>query len=55
MIDRNHKLGLVRQARALGIGRGSISYLQRPVSEADLAFAIVARTNGATWFIAPDL
>ena len=37
MIDRNHRLSLARQARALGISRGSIYYLPRPVSDADLA------------------
>jgi putative transposase len=36
MIDRNHRLPLTRQARALGISRGSVYYLPRPVSEADL-------------------
>jgi hypothetical protein len=34
MMDRNHPL--TRQARALGISRGSVYYLPRPVSEADL-------------------
>ena len=37
MIDRSHTLPLVRQARELGISRGSIYYLPRPVSPADLA------------------
>ena len=37
MIDRSHTLPLVRQARALGISRGSIYSLPRPVSPADLA------------------
>ena len=37
MIDRDHKLSLVRQAKALGISRGSIYYLPRPTSGADLA------------------
>lgn len=37
MIDRNHALSLTRQARALGISRGSIYYLPRPPSAADLA------------------
>jgi putative transposase len=36
MIDRNHELSIGRQAKALGISRGSIYYLPRPVSEADL-------------------
>lgn len=37
MIDRSHKLPLTRQAKALGICRGSIYYRSRPVSDADLA------------------
>ncbi len=37
MIDRSHSLPLTRQARELGISRGSIYYLPKPVSAADLA------------------
>lgn len=37
MIDRSHTLSLTRQAKALGMGRGSVYYLPRPVSAADLA------------------
>jgi putative transposase len=37
MIDRDHALPLVAQARQLGISRGSIYYLARPVSDSDLA------------------
>lgn len=37
MIDPSHNLPLARQARELGISRGSVYYLPRPVSEADLA------------------
>jgi len=37
MIDRKHKLSLTRQAKALGISRGSVYYQSRPVSVADLA------------------
>ena len=37
MIDRGHALPITRQARALGISRGSVYYLPRPVSDADLA------------------
>jgi len=37
MIDRSHTLSLTRQARALGISRGSVYYLPRSVSEVDLA------------------
>ena len=54
MIDRDHELSVSRQAKVLGISRGSVYYLPRPTLDADLAFAIVARTDGATWLIAPD-
>ncbi len=37
MIDRTHQLGVGRQAKALGISRGSVYYLPRPMTEADLA------------------
>jgi len=37
MIDRQHPLPLRQQAKALGISRGSIYYLPRPVPAADLA------------------
>jgi putative transposase len=37
MIDRTHHLSITRQAELLGISRGSVYYLPRPVSEADLA------------------
>ena len=37
MIDRDHGLSLAKQAKALGISRGSVYYLPRPVSPADLA------------------
>ena len=37
MIDRSHDLPVSQQARQLGISRGSIYYLPRPVSSADLA------------------
>ena len=36
MIDRDHKLPLARQAKAVGISRGSTYYRPRPVGEADL-------------------
>ena len=36
MIDRDHGLSVSRQARALGISRGSVYYLPRPASDADL-------------------
>jgi putative transposase len=37
MIDRTHALPLTRQAAALGISRGRVYYVPRPVSDADLA------------------
>jgi len=37
MIDRNHELSLTRQAQLLDISRGTVYYLPRPVSPADLA------------------
>ena len=36
MIDRNHPLSVNRQAQLLGISRGSVYYLPRPVSARDL-------------------
>jgi putative transposase len=37
MIDRDHRLPISRQAKALGISRGSVYYLPKPTSPADLA------------------
>src|SRR5712672_2189243 len=37
MIDREHDLPITRQAEVLRISRGSVYYLPRPVSAADLA------------------
>lgn len=37
MIDRNHELSVSRQARILGISRGSVYYLPQPASAVDLA------------------
>ena len=37
MIDREHDLTITRQAELLDISRGSVYYLPRPVSHADLA------------------
>jgi len=37
MIDRDHKLSITRQARLLEISRGTVYYLPRSVSPADLA------------------
>jgi putative transposase len=36
MIDHNHPLPISRQAKAVGISRGSVYYLPRPVSEEDM-------------------
>ncbi|MGX1101597.1 putative transposase [Amorphus sp. MBR-141] len=40
MIDRQHPLSLRKQAAALGISRGSVYYLPRPVPAADLALML---------------
>ena len=40
MIDRQHPLPVRKQAAALGISRGSVYYLPRPVSAADLALML---------------
>jgi putative transposase len=37
MIDRSHALPIAKQAKALNISRGSVYYLPRPASAADLA------------------
>jgi putative transposase len=37
MIDRSHDLSITRQAGLLGMSRGMVYYLPRPVSDADLA------------------
>jgi putative transposase len=36
MIDRTHKLPVTRQAELLNVSRGSVYYLPKPMSEADL-------------------
>ena len=36
MIDRRSELSVTRQAKLLGIGRGSVYYRPRPVSASDL-------------------
>jgi putative transposase len=36
MIDPEHDLSIKQQAKALGISRGSVYYMPRPVSDADL-------------------
>mgnify|MGYP003351229268 CR=1 FL=1 len=37
MIDRTHVVSLAKQAKVLGISRGSLYYEPQPVSEQDLA------------------
>jgi putative transposase len=37
MIDQNHGLPITRQAQLVGISRGAVYYLPKPVSAADLA------------------
>ena len=37
MIDRQHKLSVVRQAKLLGFSRGSVYCLPRPAPDGDLA------------------
>jgi putative transposase len=37
MIDRHDQVSITRQAQLLGISRGSVYYLPRPLSDADLA------------------
>jgi putative transposase len=44
MIDRTHNLPVSRQAEILNISRGSVYYLPKPVSEADLA--LMRRIDG---------
>jgi putative transposase len=46
MIDRSHAFPVTRQARELGISRGSVYYLPRPTSAADLA--IMRRSTRCT-------
>ena len=36
MIDRDHELSITRQAALLKLSRGTVYYLPRPVSPADL-------------------
>jgi len=37
MIDRRHRLSISRQAKLVGISRGSVYYRPKPVSAGDLA------------------
>jgi hypothetical protein len=47
MIDRTHPLPLSRQAKAVGISRGSLYYLPHPVSAQDLA--LMRESMNCTW------
>jgi hypothetical protein len=47
MIDRNHDLPIIRQAKALNISRGSVYYKPRPVSAEDLA--LMRRKTSCIW------
>ena len=40
MIERDHQLPITRQAKLLGMSRGSVYYLPRPTSTADLALML---------------
>jgi putative transposase len=40
MIDRDHKLPITRQVELLKVSRGTVYYLPKPVSEADLALML---------------
>ena len=37
MIDRNHPLPIAHQAKIVGISRGAVYYVPRPISDAELA------------------
>ena len=53
MINREHDLPITKQAEILKVSRGSVYYLPRPVSSADLE--IMQRLSiGCTWsFLSP--
>ena len=40
MIERDHQLPITRQAKLLGMSRGSVYYLPRPTGAADLAMML---------------
>ena len=46
MIERKHALPITRQAKLLDMSRGSVYYLPRPVSAADLA--LMRRLDAST-------
>ena len=47
MIDRAHDLPITRQAEALNISRGSVYYLPRLVSKANLAIMPASRPTAS--------
>ncbi len=55
MIDRSHRLGLVRQAGALWISRGSLHYLSPPGLGDRSRIRHCLWTDGATRLIVLDL
>ncbi len=52
MIDREHKLSVVRQAKLLGFSRGSVYYSPRPV---EAAFCIEAVEEALARYGRPDI
>ena len=48
MIDPEHKLSVVRQAKLLGFSRGSVYYLPRPVPDGDLGSGLVDQSQKIT-------
>lgn len=49
MIDRSHALPITQQARELGISRGSVYYLPRPTSAANLVIMRRLRVTDITY------
>jgi hypothetical protein len=49
MIDRDHGPSVSHEAKVLGISRGSVYYLLRPTSEADLV--LCAGSTSCIWSI----
>ena len=46
-IDRNHELPMTRQAEVLGISRGAVYYVARPMSEADVLHQTISTARCA--------
>jgi len=49
MIDRTHRLPVTRQAELVGISRGSVYYVPKPVSNADLTLMRRIRLRRHFW------